>query len=376
MPLTSIIISSYNYAQYLPNAIDSALQQTYPNTEVIVVDDGSKDESPEIIASFGEKIIAILKPNGGQASSMNAGFRASKGDIIIFLDSDDTLYPETVESIVPYFANVSVSKVHWILDEIDAAGKKTNKTNPKYSLAEGNLIEDLIKYGPEKCGGPPYSPPTSGNAWSRRFIHEIMPIPEELYKSNTDKYLHFLAPVYGDMRAIHKSLGGYRVHGGNYSHHPIREYASEYLERFEQTCEILAQHLRKKGIEADPSAWPRDSWFHQINGGIEAILKIVPVEKSFVLVDENAWGIESEMEHRRRFHLMDKNGQYFGPPSNDEEAINEIEREREEGAAYLFFTPNTFWWLDHYTGFADYLKNKFPLIVDSTRLKGFNLQKN
>jgi glycosyltransferase involved in cell wall biosynthesis len=96
MPLVSIIISSYNYARYLPEAIDSALQQTYSNTEVIVVDDGSKDASPDIITSYGNKIIAVLKSNGGQASSMNAGFNESKGDIIIFLDSDDTLYPETV----------------------------------------------------------------------------------------------------------------------------------------------------------------------------------------------------------------------------------------------------------------------------------------
>ena len=97
---------------------------------------------------------------------------------------------------------------------------------------------------------------------------------------------------------------------------------------------------------------------------------------SFVLVDENAWGIETEMEHRKRYHFMDRNGQYHGVPLNDDEAINEIEREREEGAAYLFFTPNAFWWLDHYTVFADYLKNKFSIIVDNTRLKGFSLQKN
>jgi hypothetical protein len=243
-------------------------------------------------------------------------------------------------------------------------------------LAEGDLLDALIKYGPEKCGGPPYSPPTSGNAWSRHYIQEIMPIPEDLYKSNTDKYLHFLAPVYGEMRAIHKALGGYRVHGGNYSHHPIREYAGEYLERFEQTCSILGQHLKKKGIEADISSWPRDSWFHKINDGIETILKIVPRQKSFVLVDENAWGIDNEMEDRTRFHFIDKNGQYFGPPSNDEEAINEIERKREKGATYLFFTPNAFWLLDHYSGFAEYLKKKFPLIIDNTRLKGFSLQKN
>src|SRR5688500_7731615 len=174
-PLISIIISSYNYAPFLRDAIDSALQQTYLNKEVIVVDDGSKDQSPEIIKRYGNKIISILKENGGQASSMNAGFKVSKGDIIIFLDSDDILYKDAVENIVAAFQDPSVSKAHWMLDEINAAGKKTNKTLPKYSLAEGSFLKDLLLYGPIKCGGPPYSPPTSGNAWSENILGRSIP---------------------------------------------------------------------------------------------------------------------------------------------------------------------------------------------------------
>ena len=374
--LVSIIISSYNYAPYLNAAIDSALNQSYSNIEVIVVDDGSKDDSPKIISGYGNKIISILKENGGQASSMNAGFKASHGEIIIFLDSDDTLYPDAVENIVPHFENANVSKVHWLLDEIDARGKKTNKIVPKYPLASGDLLEDLIRYGPGKCGAPPYSPPTSGNAWSRDYIQNIMPIPEALYKTNTDKYLHFLAPVYGEMRAIEKILGGYRVHGNNYSLHPILDYANEYLERFEQTCEILEDHLRKKNRNVDTSLWPRDSWFHQIKAGVDDIISVVPNSSGFVLVDENAWGIENEFGKRRRFHLMDRDGRYDGPPIDDEQAIREVERDRKEGAEYIFFTANTFWWLDHYTGLADHLEGNYQRILDNNRLIGFNLQKN
>jgi len=64
-PLVSIIINNYNYGRYLRSAIDSALGQTYFNTEIIVVDDGSTDNSPEIIKSYEERIKSILKPNGG-----------------------------------------------------------------------------------------------------------------------------------------------------------------------------------------------------------------------------------------------------------------------------------------------------------------------
>src|ERR687885_1217665 len=92
--LVSILICNYNYAQYVKEAIDSALNQTYSNTEVIVIDDGSTDNSREIIASYGDKIIPILKQNSGQASAFNVGFAISKGDIICFLDSDDTFSAE------------------------------------------------------------------------------------------------------------------------------------------------------------------------------------------------------------------------------------------------------------------------------------------
>src|SRR4051812_12972155 len=93
-PLVSIIVNNFNYARYLREAIDSALDQRYEPTEIIVVDDGSTDRSREIIASYGSSIIPVYKPNGGQASALNAGFAASRGDIIVFLDADDILFPE------------------------------------------------------------------------------------------------------------------------------------------------------------------------------------------------------------------------------------------------------------------------------------------
>ena len=105
LPLVSILITSYNYDRYLGNAIDSALNQTFRNIEVVVVDDGSEDNSLDVIKSYGDRIVSVVKQNGGQASAFNAGFAKSKGEIICFLDSDDEFTPDKVDHVSKIFAN-------------------------------------------------------------------------------------------------------------------------------------------------------------------------------------------------------------------------------------------------------------------------------
>ncbi|MCC2671779.1 MAG: glycosyl transferase, partial [Armatimonadetes bacterium] len=77
--LASVIINNYNYARYLPEAVESALAQTYPHTEVVVVDDGSTDHSRAVLAGYGDRLRTVFQENGGQASAFNAGFAASRG---------------------------------------------------------------------------------------------------------------------------------------------------------------------------------------------------------------------------------------------------------------------------------------------------------
>src|SRR5579864_5011090 len=87
-PLISVLINNHNYGRYLKAAIDSALDQTYPAVEIVVVDDGSTDNSRELIAAYGGRVIPVLQANGGQGSAFNAGVAASRGDILCFLDAD------------------------------------------------------------------------------------------------------------------------------------------------------------------------------------------------------------------------------------------------------------------------------------------------
>src|SRR5438128_7455748 len=171
--LASIIVNNYNYGRFLREAVDSALNQTYRNTEVIVVDDGSTDGSPEIIASYGDRIVPVLKENGGQNSALNAGFSLSRGDVILFLDSDDVLLPTAVEAALEAFAEPDVVKVYWPLVECDDSSRKTGKVWCK-SLPDVDLRDLVLREGPD--GVAAYLP--SGNAHTRGFVARVFALPD------------------------------------------------------------------------------------------------------------------------------------------------------------------------------------------------------
>ncbi|QIR37806.1 glycosyltransferase [Tolypothrix sp. PCC 7910] len=211
-PLVSVIINNYNYGRFLAEAINSVLNQTYQNIELIVVDDGSIDNSREVIASYGETIISVLKENGGQASAINQGFAASQGEIVIFLDSDDILLPEIVQSVVTAFESQSnVAKVQYRLQKINAIGQLTEEIVPAkhWHMPTGDLREHILKV-------PNYVwPPTSGNAFASVALHQILPMPESIFRVAVDIYLNDLAVMFGLLISLDEVGAYYRMHGDN-----------------------------------------------------------------------------------------------------------------------------------------------------------------
>jgi len=98
----TVVVPAYNYARYLPAALDSALAQDYPSEllEIVVVDDGSTDETPEVLARYGDSIRVIRQPNGGLNAATSTGIEAARGDLITFLDADDTWPRDRVKRLV------------------------------------------------------------------------------------------------------------------------------------------------------------------------------------------------------------------------------------------------------------------------------------
>lgn len=115
-PLVSVIIPCYNREKYISEAIDSALVQSYPNIEIIVVDDGSTDKSVEVIKKYKESVILIEQKNKGPSAARNVGIQNSRGELLIFLDSDDYISCDLISDHIQAFyhwPNAGVFCANW-----------------------------------------------------------------------------------------------------------------------------------------------------------------------------------------------------------------------------------------------------------------------
>lgn len=207
--LVSVIVTSYNHARYLAQALDSALNQSYAAIEVIAVDDGSSDGSQDVIARYGTAVRAVFKANGGHASALNAGFAVSRGDLVCPLDSDDLFAKDKVARVVEAAKQQPEALlILHRLQTIDAKGDTHGAAWPR-KVSGGNIGELIVH-----SGGWWPRPTTSGLVFARRYLSRVLPMPigPRIWP---DTYLAppaaLLAPVIG----LPATLGFYRSHGEN-----------------------------------------------------------------------------------------------------------------------------------------------------------------
>ena len=205
--MVSVIIDNYNYAGFVGDAIKSVLNQTYTDWELIVVDDGSTDESRDIIesycSSYSDRIFPIYKENGGQASCFNAGVRLAKGDIIAFLDSDDTWKENKIERIV---------EAH---KQSDYVGHEKEFSNGYKEIIHTEQADRRTYYLRKYGIGDSYDIITSTLSLGRKLAEKIFPMPEKEYRICADHYVKYLALYYENPLFLHEKLTEYRIHGNN-----------------------------------------------------------------------------------------------------------------------------------------------------------------
>jgi len=262
-PLVSILINNYNYGRFLREAIDSALRQTYTNTEVIVVDDGSTDDSRQIIAAYGSRIVPVLKQNAGQASAFNAGFAVSKGELVCLLDSDDVWITEKVERVVQAaLSRPTAVLIYHRVQPVSVDLRPIRRVIPMGVFC-GNIAAKV-----KKSGGWWACSPTSGLCFPRAALQRIGQIPEKGFRTCADAFLFYLLPLVGDVLGITECLAFYRLHGTNNYNNPTAQNkpqdAASLLSGLEQYERFVASvNQRLELLQTGATLSLEDHWQYQ-----------------------------------------------------------------------------------------------------------------
>jgi len=224
-PFFTVLIDTYNYGQFIEEAVASALAQDFPaeQREILVVDDGSTDDTQERLRKFGEAIRYLRKPNGGQASAFNFGFEHARGEVIALLDADDVWLPAKLGRVYEEFerhptAGMVYHRVH-LWNGVDDISEDTY-----FIPVSGRVPENrraLLQY---PMAG------TSCLAFRREALQQLLPVPESL-RFQADAYLTALIIFVAPVVAVPEFLGKYRLHGANLFQTNAERVSSNQIER-------------------------------------------------------------------------------------------------------------------------------------------------
>src|SRR2546422_9975530 len=149
MPRVSVITPTFNCARFVLRAIASALAQTYMDYEIIVADDGSTDDTRDVLAHFGTRIRYLYQPNGGLSSARNLALSKASGELIAYLDADDMWYPHKLESQVAFLdVHSECGLVHsdvTVIDELDRVIHSGFNQETRRKVPQGYCLTDLLR---------------------------------------------------------------------------------------------------------------------------------------------------------------------------------------------------------------------------------------
>jgi glycosyltransferase involved in cell wall biosynthesis len=204
----SVVIDNHNYGRFLRETLDSVLTQVLDDVavEIVVVDDGSTDDSREILASYAPRVKSLLQPRQGQAVAFNNGLLAATGDIVCLLDSDDVFLPGKLAAVVDAFKDPKVVCVQHFLNDTDAKlaplRRRFPAWPPRYTLDD--YAAGLTEFTA-----------TSGLSFRRDVLLKLLPIPTDLFYY-LDDFLTAHSLFFGEIANIPQVFGLHRMHGANW----------------------------------------------------------------------------------------------------------------------------------------------------------------
>ena len=240
-PVVTVLIDTYNHERFIEEAIASVLEQDFPHAEmeIIVVDDGSTDRTPEIVRKFEPQLRLIRKPNGGQASAFNAGIPEARGEIVAFLDGDDWWAKNKLSRVVDAMANdPSLGIVGHGIVVVHRDGKYQAETLSKGFDFQANSLEGAHLLRRRGCFLG-----TSRMAIRSGLLRRIGPVPEAI-PVQADEYLSTLASALAKARILREPLTYYRYHDANAFQ--FSGFDEKKLRRKQEALAVLARSLSEQ----------------------------------------------------------------------------------------------------------------------------------
>jgi glycosyltransferase involved in cell wall biosynthesis len=240
----SVLIDTYNHERFIEPAIVSVLEQDFPaaDREIIVVDDGSTDRTPEIVKKFVPHVRLLRKENGGQASAFNTGIPECRGDIVAFLDGDDWWARGKLRAVVRALSSdESIGLVGHGITEVFLDRREHTELVREVCKFRIDSVENARMFRLRKnfLG-------TSRMTLRSEVLRKIGRVPESL-RIEADEYLFTLAGVLSDVVILRESLTFYRLHESN--SFQISDGSMRALRLKQQVLEILANSLKEKLAE-------------------------------------------------------------------------------------------------------------------------------
>jgi glycosyltransferase involved in cell wall biosynthesis len=209
-PVVTALISAYNYARYLPFAINSVLNQTYSPIEIIVVDDGSTDHTREVLAQYQGRVLAISTENGGQGHAFNVGISKASGELIMLLDADDIWQPDKVQLMVEFAAkHPNAAMLYHRYQNMDRDGGYQGPPQP-FVLRNGNFRRNYLR-----SGGSWGSPIASVLTLRTEHIRRALPLPTYAVREGADTIVTDYCILTSEVASLPDALTLRRLHGSN-----------------------------------------------------------------------------------------------------------------------------------------------------------------
>ena len=231
-PLVSIVIPVYNGERYIKESIDSCLNQTYRNIEIIVVDDKSVDSTLEILKGYGDRITVLpIEKQNGLGNVINVGIKKSKGKYIARMDADDIMYPTRIEKQIEYLE--SNPKCVAIGGQIDIIDESSNITGHReYAVEDRDIKKNRFLF-------QPFAHPAV--TLRKDILEDIGLYPENMWKVEDVKFFLILSTK-GEFHNLEDTVLKYRMTFKT-------ESQSKMLDHFKKTNEIRNWAIKELNIK-------------------------------------------------------------------------------------------------------------------------------